>query len=225
MVVKRNPQPAKSPLNSCSWPATRPRYSSKSLVLFYNKIVTIFNSKAAYFKTFFRPSVLCLKSGLLYLNKLSPHRHRFVLLCFRFCNGSVWCFVFKVVAHLSCVSEPRVSLCDVVTDDQLEQLLRMCAMPSGCLSAHWGGPWATHALTSLLQDLLQGVTCTGFNLYHCILVKRWKVCKVQLCTFASWQSVNVAYQRFYSNTLWYFRWHVLHVGNWRGHYGQVPCFS
>ena len=50
-------------------------------------------------------------------------------------------------------------LTDVVTDDQLEQLLRMCVMPKASQSVHWGGPWATHALASLLQDLLQGATC------------------------------------------------------------------
>lgn len=27
-------------------------------------------------------------------------------------------------------------------------------MPNGMQSAHWGGPWASHALTILLQDLL-----------------------------------------------------------------------
>lgn len=63
-----------------------------------------------------------------------------------------------MVAHLSCVSEPSICLVDVMTDDQLEQLLRMCIMPSGTQSAHWGGPWASHSLTSLLQDLLQGIT-------------------------------------------------------------------
>lgn len=49
-------------------------------------------------------------------------------------------------------------LSDVVTDDQLEQLLRMCVIPSGLQLPHWGGPWASHSLTSLLQDLLQGAT-------------------------------------------------------------------
>ncbi|XP_068681369.1 baculoviral IAP repeat-containing protein 6-like isoform X1 [Montipora foliosa] len=72
------------------------------------------------------------------------------------CSVELFLTACKVVAHLSCVSEPRVCLVDVVTDDQLEQLLRMCVMPNGSLSSHWGGPWATHALTSLLQDLLQG---------------------------------------------------------------------
>ena len=67
------------------------------------------------------------------------------------------CLFFQVVAHLSCVSEPTICLADVVTDSQLEQLMRMCIMPSGAHSAHWGGPWASHSLTSLLQDLLQGM--------------------------------------------------------------------
>lgn len=65
--------------------------------------------------------------------------------------------LFQVVAHLSCVSEPSICLADVVTDSQLELLMRMCIMPSGTHSAHWGGPWASHSLTSLLQDLLQGI--------------------------------------------------------------------
>ena len=68
-----------------------------------------------------------------------------------------------MVAHLACVSEPAVCVVDVVTEDQLEQLLRMCVMPSGTHSAHWGGPWASHSLTSLLQDLLQGMS-NNFNL-------------------------------------------------------------
>ena len=67
-----------------------------------------------------------------------------------------------MVAHLACISEPSVCLSDVVTDDQLEQLLQMCVMPNASRSAHWGGPWASHSLTSLLQDLLQGVASFYF---------------------------------------------------------------
>ena len=64
----------------------------------------------------------------------------------------------QVVAHLACVSEPSVCLTDVITDDQLEHLLELCVMSSESKSgAHSGGPWTSHSLTSLLQDLLQGV--------------------------------------------------------------------
>ena len=73
------------------------------------------------------------------------------------CHVLLLLLAFQVVAHLSCVSEPSICLADVVTDSQLELLMRMCVTPSGTHSAHWGGPWASHSLTSLLQDLLQGM--------------------------------------------------------------------
>lgn len=93
------------------------------------------------------------------------------------------CLIFQVVAHLACVSEPSVCLADVVTDDQLEQMLRMCVIPSGTQAAHWGGPWASHSLVSLLQDLLQGMVNRMYLAKH---VQNTRLS----CTEVNWSSVR-----------------------------------
>ena len=96
-----------------------------------------------------------------------------------------WCvltlvfILFQVLAHLSFISEHCVCLSDVATHEQVEQLLRMCVMPMKGGFCHWGGAWTVHSLTSLLQDLLQGlrntlcfilVVLTFFNMIHFTLI-------------------------------------------------------
>ena len=64
------------------------------------------------------------------------------------------------------VTRPSLGVSDIMTGTQLEQLLRHCLT----LDATWGTPWALHALTCLLQDILDGMC---FMLSSLILILRY----------------------------------------------------
>ena len=59
---------------------------------------------------------------------------------------------------LALVSQPQVSLNELASDEQLEQLLKMCMKAEGVPSSNWssGDQWVRHACTALLQDLVSG---------------------------------------------------------------------
>ncbi|XP_068153762.1 baculoviral IAP repeat-containing protein 6 isoform X3 [Drosophila tropicalis] len=64
------------------------------------------------------------------------------------CNMDQFLLTCKVIARLVAACRPSVRLCKIVTSAQLEQLIRL---------AVWNDqqqPWAVHAITCLLQDLL-----------------------------------------------------------------------
>ncbi|XP_064535866.1 baculoviral IAP repeat-containing protein 6 isoform X5 [Drosophila montana] len=64
------------------------------------------------------------------------------------CNMDQFLLTCKVIARLVAACRPSVRLCKIVTTTQLEQLIRL---------AVWNDqqqPWAVHAITCLLQDLL-----------------------------------------------------------------------
>ncbi|XP_015038690.2 baculoviral IAP repeat-containing protein 6 isoform X3 [Drosophila pseudoobscura] len=64
------------------------------------------------------------------------------------CNMDQFLLTCKVIARLVAACRPSVQLCKIVTTAQLEQLVRL---------AVWNDqqqPWAVHAITCLLQDLL-----------------------------------------------------------------------
>ncbi|XP_017867094.1 PREDICTED: baculoviral IAP repeat-containing protein 6 isoform X6 [Drosophila arizonae] len=64
------------------------------------------------------------------------------------CNMDQFLLTCKVIARLVAACRPSVRLCKIVTTAQLEQLIRL---------AVWNDqqqPWAVHAITCLLQDLL-----------------------------------------------------------------------
>ncbi|XP_070142867.1 dual E2 ubiquitin-conjugating enzyme/E3 ubiquitin-protein ligase BIRC6 isoform X3 [Drosophila kikkawai] len=64
------------------------------------------------------------------------------------CNMDQFLLTCKVIARLVAACRPSVQLCKVVTSAQLEQLIRLSV---------WNDqqqPWAVHAITCLLQDLL-----------------------------------------------------------------------
>ncbi|KMZ04446.1 baculoviral IAP repeat-containing protein 6 isoform X6 [Drosophila simulans] len=64
------------------------------------------------------------------------------------CNMDQFLLTCKVIARLVAACRPSVQLCKIVTTAQLEQLVRLSV---------WNDqqqPWAVHAITCLLQDLL-----------------------------------------------------------------------
>ena len=64
-----------------------------------------------------------------------------------------------------CIStRPAITLTEAMTQEQLERLIMLAAsleFNHGNIS--WGGPWAGHALTCLLQDILEGILFILFN--------------------------------------------------------------
>jgi baculoviral IAP repeat-containing protein 6 len=55
------------------------------------------------------------------------------------------------------MTRPAVTLSEAMTQDQLERLILLASnldLHYGNVS--WGGPWAGHAITCLLQDILDG---------------------------------------------------------------------
>ncbi|KAK3718781.1 hypothetical protein QZH41_014030 [Actinostola sp. cb2023] len=65
------------------------------------------------------------------------------------CSVDLVLTICKVVALLSSISQPTVLVTDILSDCQVESILRLCV---SC----WGGPWTRHALITLLQDLMHG---------------------------------------------------------------------
>ncbi|XP_069180397.1 baculoviral IAP repeat-containing protein 6 isoform X6 [Procambarus clarkii] len=63
----------------------------------------------------------------------------------------------KVIGGLVSVIRPSPSVAEIVTRSQLGALLRHALT----LDTTWGAPWALHALTCLLQDILEGERLYG----------------------------------------------------------------
>lgn len=62
---------------------------------------------------------------------------------------------FKVVARIVLCTRPAISLGELMTQEQLLHLVRL-AVWNDQHKASWGGPWASHAICCLLQDILEG---------------------------------------------------------------------
>lgn len=60
--------------------------------------------------------------------------------------------MLQVIGGLVNVVRPSPSLGEIVSSNQLGALLRHALT----LDTTWGAPWALHALTCLLQDVLEG---------------------------------------------------------------------
>ncbi|XP_039282031.1 baculoviral IAP repeat-containing protein 6 isoform X3 [Nilaparvata lugens] len=69
------------------------------------------------------------------------------------CNIDLFLLVCKVIARVTVWTKPGVSLGEIMTQDQLASLLLIAVSNRSV----WGGPWASHAITCLLQDIIQGV--------------------------------------------------------------------
>jgi hypothetical protein len=76
-----------------------------------------------------------------------------------------------VLGCLTLVSQPRVSLNELASGEQLEQLLKMCVMSEGVPSSNWssGDQWIRHASTTLLQDLVSG-KLNEYTLYYISII-------------------------------------------------------
>ncbi|XP_078714316.1 dual E2 ubiquitin-conjugating enzyme/E3 ubiquitin-protein ligase BIRC6 isoform X2 [Lampetra fluviatilis] len=73
------------------------------------------------------------------------------------CHADLFLFVCKVLARLSNCTRPSIHLSEIVTERQLERLLLLMVgtdFNKGTIA--WGGAWAQHALTCMLQDILAG---------------------------------------------------------------------
>lgn len=76
------------------------------------------------------------------------------------CNIDMFLLACKVLARIVWCSRPALPLNDLITSDQLLKLVRMAVWQDPHQSS-WGGPWAAHAITCLLQDVLDGVRGTS----------------------------------------------------------------
>lgn len=71
-------------------------------------------------------------------------------------------FILKVLARICIATRPTISLAEAMSPEQLESLILLCSnldFNHGNIS--WGGPWARHAVTCLLQDMLDGQFITA----------------------------------------------------------------
>lgn len=63
----------------------------------------------------------------------------------------------QVTARLTGITRPVITLSEAVSSSELEQLLMLtCNIECNHGSVSWGGSWAGHAITCLLQDVLEG---------------------------------------------------------------------
>ncbi|XP_052766452.1 baculoviral IAP repeat-containing protein 6-like isoform X2 [Mya arenaria] len=73
------------------------------------------------------------------------------------CNVDLFLITCKVVARVCISTRPAITLTEAMSQDQLERLIMLAAnLEFNHGNITWGGPWAGHALTCLLQDILEG---------------------------------------------------------------------
>ncbi|KAK3576772.1 hypothetical protein CHS0354_014586 [Potamilus streckersoni] len=73
------------------------------------------------------------------------------------CNVDLFLITCKVLARICVATRPAISLVEVMSAEQLKQLILLTSsMEFNHGNISWGGPWAGHALTCLLQDILEG---------------------------------------------------------------------
>lgn len=66
-------------------------------------------------------------------------------------------YSLQVLAKISAVVRPAVSLPEVLSEQQLHKLLMLCVgVDYNTSQETWGGPWAGYAVASLLLDILLG---------------------------------------------------------------------
>ena len=65
--------------------------------------------------------------------------------------------VWQVLARICVATRPALTLAEVMSQEQLEQLILLAVHHDNSQGPSvWGGPWASHAITCLLQDILEG---------------------------------------------------------------------
>ncbi|XP_064603703.1 baculoviral IAP repeat-containing protein 6-like isoform X3 [Liolophura sinensis] len=73
------------------------------------------------------------------------------------CNVDLFLIASKVFARICIATRPAISLSEAMTQEQLERLIMLSAnFEFNHGNVAWGGPWAGHAITCLLQDILDG---------------------------------------------------------------------
>ncbi|XP_066281905.1 baculoviral IAP repeat-containing protein 6-like isoform X5 [Branchiostoma lanceolatum] len=73
------------------------------------------------------------------------------------CHVDLFLVICKVIARIAGATRPAITLSEMMSERQLEQLLLLCVGSDynrGSIS--WGGPWAHHAITCLMKDVLEG---------------------------------------------------------------------
>lgn len=76
------------------------------------------------------------------------------------CNIDMFLLACKVLARIVWCSRPALPLGHLMSNEQLSKLVRMAVWQDPHQTS-WGGPWAAHAITCLLQDILDGVRSTS----------------------------------------------------------------
>ncbi|KAG8233771.1 hypothetical protein J437_LFUL003842, partial [Ladona fulva] len=71
-------------------------------------------------------------------------------------NTDTFILACKVLARIVLSTRPAISLGELMTREQLLHLIQM-AVCNDQHCATWGGPWASHAVSCLLQDILDAV--------------------------------------------------------------------
>lgn len=66
-------------------------------------------------------------------------------------------------------TRPALSLGEIMSEEQLLHLLRLAVWNEQKKTA-WGSPWACHAITCLIQDILDGkvIVCIIYVLIICL---------------------------------------------------------
>ncbi|GFS25394.1 baculoviral IAP repeat-containing protein 6, partial [Elysia marginata] len=73
------------------------------------------------------------------------------------CHVDLFLITCKVLSKICVACRPSVSLAEAMTQEQLERLVLLVVNTEfNHSSMTWGGPWAAHAITCLLQDILEG---------------------------------------------------------------------
>ncbi|ELT93547.1 hypothetical protein CAPTEDRAFT_223860 [Capitella teleta] len=73
------------------------------------------------------------------------------------CHVDLFIIACKVVARISNLTRPAIMLSEMMKQNELESLLLLiCSIECNHSSTSWGGAWAGHAITGLLQDILEG---------------------------------------------------------------------
>ena len=75
---------------------------------------------------------------------------------------------FQVLARVCIATRPAITLTEAMSQEQLERLIMLTAnLEFNHGNITWGGPWAGHALTCLLQDILEGRLLFQNNIRFC----------------------------------------------------------
>ena len=67
------------------------------------------------------------------------------------------CLFLQLIALITQLTRPAICLSEVLSQEELEQLVMLiCNIEYNNGNVSWGGAWAGHAITCLLQDTLEG---------------------------------------------------------------------